>query len=69
MEIISKLTDFKMLPKTNYTSATICLAVFLMGIKSTALKIACSNPRFTLDFVLKYWFCVFNESTDNSKEY
>ena len=28
--IISKLTNFKMLPKTNYTSETECLAVFLM---------------------------------------
>ena len=34
-----------------------------------ALKIACSNPRFTLDFVRKCSFCVFIESTDNSKEY
>ena len=29
-EIISKCTNFKMLPKTNYTSETKCLAVFLM---------------------------------------
>ena len=32
------------------------------------LKIACSNPRFTLDFVRKCCLCAFNESTDNSKE-
>ena len=32
-----------------------------------ALKIACSNPRFTLDFAKKDWVCAFNESTDNSK--
>ena len=32
------------------------------------LKIACSNPRCTWDFVRKDWFCGFNESTDNSKD-
>ena len=56
-----------MLPKANYTSETKCLAVFLNG-QSMALKIACSNPRFTLDIVRKCRLCVFNESTDNSKE-
>ena len=36
--------------------------------QSMTLKIECSNPRFTLDFVRKCLFCFFNESTDNSKE-
>ena len=36
--------------------------------QSIALKIACSNPRFTKDFVRKCRFCVFNESTDNFEE-
>ena len=36
--------------------------------QSMALRIACSNPRFNLDFVKKCGLCVFNESTDNSKE-
>ena len=36
---------------------------------STAFKIACSSPRLTWDFVRKGLFCVFNESTSNSKDY
>ena len=36
--------------------------------QSMANKIDCSNPRFTLDFVRKCYFCDFNENTDNSKE-
>ena len=36
--------------------------------QSMALKIVCSNPTFTLDFVRKCRFCAFNEHTDNSKE-
>ena len=35
-------TNFKMLPKTNYTPETKCLAVFFY-VQSMALKIACSN--------------------------
>ena len=36
--------------------------------QSMALKIECSNPKFTLGFVRECYFCAFNESTDNSKE-
>ena len=40
----------------------------IFNVRLMALKITCSNPRFTLDFVRKCLFCAFNESTDNSKE-
>ena len=36
--------------------------------QSIALKLACSNPRFTEDFVRKCRFCVFNESTYNFED-
>ena len=36
--------------------------------QSMVLKIACSNPRFTQDFVRNGGFCAFHESTDNSKD-
>ena len=50
-------------------SETKCLAVYsLFNGQSVALHIACSNPRFALDFVRECLFCAFNESTDNSKE-
>ena len=42
-----KVNQFKMLPITNYTSETTCLAVFLMGDRWPLKK------RFTLDFVRK----------------
>ena len=37
----------------------------IFNVQSMALKIVCSNPRLILDFVMKYWFCACNESTDN----
>ena len=36
--------------------------------QSMAIQIACVNPRFTLEFARKCWFCAFNESTDDSNE-
>ena len=40
----------------------------IFNVQSMALKTECSNPRFTFDFVRKCGFCVFDESTDTSKE-
>ena len=31
-----------------------------------ALQIVCANPRFTLEFARKCWFCAFNESTNST---
>ena len=40
----------------------------IFNVQSVVLNLACSNPRFTLDFVRNCRFCDFIESTDNSKE-